>query len=128
MASGDGVRADPLGLAREGGRPAARGALFERLSVRFDEALAEWRAGAAFEPIRSAWLSRAGALGGPIRIENHNGRREGTFEGLDVDGRLLFRGTSGIETVETADLWILPALDRAPEPAAAGSHAREGPT
>jgi len=115
-------------LTDQGGSPTTRGALFERLASRFDEALEQWRAGTGFAPIRLAWLAKAAALGGPIRIENHNGRREGTFEGLDVDGRLLFRGTSGIETVETADLWILPALDRAPEPAAAGSHARECPT
>jgi BirA family transcriptional regulator, biotin operon repressor / biotin---[acetyl-CoA-carboxylase] ligase len=101
----------------------ARGALFERLAFRFDEALGQWRAGAAFEWIRSAWLAKAVAIGGPIRIENHRGRREGTFEGLDAEGRLLFRGESGIETVETADLWILPAWDRTPQTAASASHA-----
>ena len=53
-------------------------------------------------------------------------RREGIFEGLDADGRLLFRGEGGIETIETADLWILPASDDSPAAGASVSRAREG--
>ncbi len=105
------------------GRPADRAALFTRLAIRLDEALEQWEAGAAFETIRTLWLERAGALGEPIRIENAGGRREGTFGGLDPDGRLLFRGKSGIEVVEAADLWILPASDGPPVAATSASRA-----
>ena len=119
----------PTARLKDGsGRPADRGSLFQRLAIRFDETLAQWEAGAAFETIRALWLERSGALGEHIRIENAGGRREGTFGGLDPDGRLLFRGKSGIEVVEAADLWILPASDGSPGAATSASRAREGRT
>jgi hypothetical protein len=65
-------------------------------------------------------------LGGRISVEIGTGRREGTFEGLDGSGRLLFRGEGGIETIESADLWILPQTDGSPVAASSASHAREG--
>jgi len=110
------------------GRPADRGALFHRLAIRFDEALDQWKAGTAFEAIRALWLDHAVERGERIRIENAGGRREGTFEGLDPDGRLLFRGKSGIETIEAADLWILPQSDGSPVASSSVSRAREGRT
>jgi BirA family transcriptional regulator, biotin operon repressor / biotin---[acetyl-CoA-carboxylase] ligase len=110
------------------GRPVDRRALFERLATRFDQSLAQWEEGAGFEAIRSVWLDHAGAIGERIRIDNAGGRREGIFEGLDADGRLLFRGEGGIEAVETADLWILPASDDSPLTGASVSRAREGRT
>jgi BirA family biotin operon repressor/biotin-[acetyl-CoA-carboxylase] ligase len=99
-------------------RPADRRALFRRLAIRFDEAFGQWGAGAAFEAIRSAWLDHAAGLGERVCIETAGGRREGIFEGLDADGRLLFRGTGGIEAIETADLWILPTSNGSPIAAA----------
>ena len=105
-----------------------RRALFERLATRFDQSLAQWEEGAGFEAIRSVWLDHAGPIGERIRIDNAGGRREGIFEGLDADGRLLFRGEGGIEAVETADLWILPASDDSPLTGASVSRAREGRT
>lgn len=108
------------------GKAVAPSELFQRLIARFDEALGEWRAGGAFERIRSAWLDRAAGLGGPIRIDDAGGRREGVFEGLDADGRLLFRGERGVEAVESAELWILPAPDSPPIAAPSDPLAREG--
>ena len=110
------------------GRPADRRALFRRLAIRFDEAFGQWGAGAAFEAIRSAWLDHAAGLGERVCIETAGGRREGTFEGLDGEGRLLFRGAGGIEAIETADLWILPTSDGSPIAAASASRAWEGRT
>jgi len=102
-------------------------ALFERLIERFDEALRTWRAGEGFEAVRSAWLVHAAALGERVTVESGGRRREGTFEGLDGAGRLLFRGESGIEGIESADLWILPQSDGSPVAASSASLAREGP-
>jgi len=82
--------------------------LFERLMERFDEALAEWRSGAAFASIRTAWLERAAGLGERIRVVVGGAAREGTFAGLDADGRLLLGEGAAITTIEAADLWILP--------------------
>ncbi len=101
--------------------------LFERLMKRFAEALDLWAQGEGFAAIRAAWLVRAAGIGSLVRIDDARGRREGAFEGLDADGRLLFRGAGGIEAIEAADLWISPASDGAPITAASGSLAREGP-
>lgn len=114
-------------LRTESGGRVDASALFERLVERFDEALSMWRAGGAFKAVRSAWLARATPLGERIRIESGGRRREGTFEGLDDAGRLLFRGGSGIEGIESADLWILPQSDGSPVAASSASLARGRP-
>ncbi len=101
-------------LADRDGRAVTADELLPRLIARFEETLTRWRSGAAFAEIRSAWLDRAAGLGEPIRVAGARGTREGTFAGLDADGRLLFRGERGIETIEAADLWILPASDDLP--------------
>ena len=113
-------------LARDEGEAIAASDLFERLAARFDEALAVWARGEGYPAIRAAWLERAGGIGARVRIDDARGRREGTFAGLDVDGRMLFRGAGGVETIEAADLWISPETDAAPREAASGSFAREG--
>jgi BirA family transcriptional regulator, biotin operon repressor / biotin---[acetyl-CoA-carboxylase] ligase len=101
-------------LSGRAGAPIQAAALFARLEARFAEALQEWRGGESFPAIRESWLAHAGPIGERIRISGPGGRRDGVFEGLDADGRLLFRGEQGIETVETADLWILPEMDDSP--------------
>ncbi len=113
-------------LTTESGGVIGADAIFERLVTRFNEALETWNAGERFDLVRSAWLARAAALGARIGIETGGRRREGTFEGLDGAGRLLFRGGCAIETIESADLWILPQSDGSPVAASSASHAREG--
>lgn len=113
-------------LKAHDGRGVAASDLFSRLVGCFEEALGEWREGEAFDVVRAAWLARVAGLHERIRIESGGRRRDGVFEGLDADGRLLFRGEGGIEAVETADLWILPASDRSPAAASSASLAREG--
>ena len=115
-------------LTAESGGAIDAHALFERLRARFEEALGAWRAGEGFEAIRLAWLDHAAALGERVRVESSGRRREGTFEGLDRAGRLLFRGESGIEEIESADLWIMPQSDSSPVAASSASLAREGRT
>ena len=121
----DGLDYPTTCLTRANGMAASPGDLFERLVVRFGETLGEWRAGEAFESIRAAWLDCALGLGGPIVIENSGVSHEGVFEGIDANGRLLFRSGRGLKTVEAADLRILPALD-APGGASSDSRAGEG--
>jgi BirA family transcriptional regulator, biotin operon repressor / biotin---[acetyl-CoA-carboxylase] ligase len=101
-------------LTRASGSAVAPGELFQRLVERFNETLEEWRAGEAFASIRAAWLDCALGLGGRIEIESRGGKREGVFDGIDADGRLLLRTRRGLETVEAADLRILPAFDAPP--------------
>jgi BirA family transcriptional regulator, biotin operon repressor / biotin---[acetyl-CoA-carboxylase] ligase len=96
------------------GQPVGAGELFERLAQRFDEALAAWRVGQAFDRIRAAWLDRAHGLGQRVAIEGGAGRREGVFEGIDAGGRLLMRSERGLESVEAADLCLTPRSDALP--------------
>jgi BirA family biotin operon repressor/biotin-[acetyl-CoA-carboxylase] ligase len=112
-------------LTRTSGSAATPGELFQRLVERFNETLDEWRAGEAFASIRAAWLDCALGLGGRIEIESRGGKREGIFDGIDADGRLLLRTHRGLESVEAADLRILPAFD-APPAASSEASAGEG--
>ena len=98
----------------------------QSIAARFAETLAEWDGGKNFAAVRAAWLAHAGPVGERIRVQSAASTREGAFEGLDADGRLLFRGADGVETVEAADLWILPAPDGPPLAASSASLAREG--
>lgn len=114
-------------LKRDDGGAIGAADLFERLAERFDEALGLWAEGDGFAAIRALWLTRAAGIGTIVRIGTARGRREGAFEGLDGDGRLLFRGAGGVEAIEAADLWISPASEGGPSAAPPGSPVREGP-
>ena len=83
--------------------------VFDRLVQRFGEALEIWRAGEGFDRIRAAWLDCALGLGERIAIKNGADQREGIFEGIDATGRLLMRSERGLETIEAADLWLMPS-------------------
>jgi BirA family transcriptional regulator, biotin operon repressor / biotin---[acetyl-CoA-carboxylase] ligase len=89
------------------GRPISPGELFSSLAQRFAAALAEWRGGDNFAPIRAAWLDVASGVGGPIRITDSSGAREGVFEALDARGRLLLRRAGRLEVVEAGDLTLI---------------------
>jgi BirA family biotin operon repressor/biotin-[acetyl-CoA-carboxylase] ligase len=94
-------------LANALGRAIAPEDLFARLAPRFDETLALWRRGADFAAIRAQWLLHAAGLGGSIRIAGAQGFRQGIFETLDAQGRLVLRGANGHETVEAGDLFLI---------------------
>jgi BirA family biotin operon repressor/biotin-[acetyl-CoA-carboxylase] ligase len=123
----EGVGYPTAALRRADGGAIDAGDLFERLAHRFDETLGLWAEGEGFAAIRALWLTRAAGLGTIVRIDTARGRREGAFEGLDADGRLLFRGAGGVEAIEAADLWISPASESGPPAAPPGSPVREGP-
>jgi BirA family biotin operon repressor/biotin-[acetyl-CoA-carboxylase] ligase len=88
-------------------------ALFRRLAARFHQAIGLWSRGAGFAEIRARWLKSAAGLGGPIRVAGAQGSREGVFEGLDADGRLLMRTAGALETIEAADIFLAPPADGA---------------
>ncbi len=123
----DGVGYPTAALQRDNGAAIGAADLFQRLAARFDEALDLWAQGEGFPAIRDAWIARAAGIGTIVRIDTAAGRREGAFEGLDADGRLLFRGAGGLEAIEAADLWISPAPEGGPLTEPPGSLVREGP-
>jgi BirA family biotin operon repressor/biotin-[acetyl-CoA-carboxylase] ligase len=113
-------------LTRAGGEAVSPGELFERLVDRFGEALDAWRAGEAFDRIRAAWLDCALGVGERIAIQNGTAQREGVFEGIDAAGRLLMRSERGLDTIEAADLWLLPRSGPPPRAVSLTSHRPEG--
>ena len=113
-------------LTRAGGGAVSPGELFDRLVVRFDEALDAWRAGEAFESIRAAWLDCAIGVGERIAVQNGTGQREGVFEGIDAAGRLLMRSEGGLDTIEAADLQLLSSPSAPPRAVPLTSHRPEG--
>ena len=94
-------------LSKALGRPVDPEDLFAHLAPRFDETLTLWRRGADFAAIRAQWLGHAAGLGSSIRIGGAQGFRQGIFETLDEQGRLVLRGASGLETIEAGDLFLI---------------------
>jgi len=120
VASAPEVAAYPTtSLTQLAGRPVQARALFERLSIRFEEALGIWGRGAGFAAIREAWLATAAGLGGPIRVNDPKGAREGRFVGLDERGRLMLERDGGMEIIESADLTLISPPSGATEGARA---------
>jgi BirA family biotin operon repressor/biotin-[acetyl-CoA-carboxylase] ligase len=113
-------------LTRAGGHKLGSSEVFERLVQRHAEALDIWRGGEAFDRIRAAWLGCALGLGEPIAIKNGADQREGMFEGIDATGRLLMRSEHGLETIEAADLWLMPSSGTLPRAVLSASHRPEG--
>jgi BirA family biotin operon repressor/biotin-[acetyl-CoA-carboxylase] ligase len=113
-------------LTRAAGEAVSPGELFELLVGRFGEALDAWRAGRAFDCIRTAWLDCVLGLGERIAIQNGAGQREGVFEGIDPAGRLLMRTERGLDTIDAADLWLLPRSDAPPLTVLSASRWPEG--
>ena len=109
-----------------GGQAVVPGELFERLIERFDDALDEWRAGQAFDPIRAAWLGYAVGLGERIAVQNGASQREGVFEGIDAAGRLLIHSEHGLDAFEAADVRILPRSVVLPGVVTPASHPPKG--
>src|SRR5579885_2761839 len=58
-----------------------------------------------FAPVREAWLARAFALGGPIRVRLAAGELGGRFAGLDADGMLLLDGAEGPRAIAAAEVF-----------------------
>lgn len=69
--------------------------LLERLAKAMAHWLEIWDNGKGFEPVRLAWLERAGPIGEPLSVNAGNGPLHGQFAGLDEDGALLLSTAGG---------------------------------
>jgi len=89
--------------------PAAPSAaqVFTALSDAFVETLAQWRGGEGFADIRAQWLAMAAGLGETISVRLARGEtREGRFETIDADGRLLIAAKEGIFAMDAGDVLL----------------------
>jgi BirA family biotin operon repressor/biotin-[acetyl-CoA-carboxylase] ligase len=79
-------------------------ALFRALSLAMVDRLRQW--GEGFAGIRSAWLDRAGGLGGELTARLGTRRLTGRFEALDEAGQLLLRLPDGsLETIAAGEVF-----------------------
>ena len=92
-------------LAALGVTPPQPDAALAVLAVRFAHWHALWRA-QGFEPLRAAWLARAGGLGAPIRARLPHEERRGAFEGIDATGALLLREASGLHAITAGEVFF----------------------
>lgn len=84
--------------------------LLKHLAQRMQHWLLVWNCGKDFSTIRIAWLERSFSPGTAMSVNFGDGRREGFFAGLDIDGALLLddghgqrhRITYGDVTLESA--------------------------
>lgn len=76
-------------------RPPTPDEALAALAGAFEKVLGQWLAD-GFEPIREAWLARAGGMAGPCTARLERETVMGVAEGLDVDGALLLRLPDGM--------------------------------
>ena len=79
-------------------------ALFEALSGAMAHRITEWQGG--FAATRAAWLERAGALAGELKVRLGGRELLGRFEALDEAGRLVLRRPDGgRETIAAGEVF-----------------------
>ncbi len=88
-------------LAEAGGLLAEADTVADHLLRRLDHWFARSADEGGFDAVRGAWLERAHPIGTPLEIDGGGVRRSGRFGGLDRDGALLLRTSSGCERVST---------------------------
>lgn len=83
--------------------------VFFALSGAMPRRLQQWRGGAGFATIRSAWLDRAVGIGVDMRVRLSGRELFGRCEALDQYGRLLLRlADGGLETIAAGDVFPVP--------------------
>lgn len=70
------------------------GDLLAALAAPLREALSQWELD-GFAPMRQRWLARAAGLHEPIELRLGHRIERGTFEGVDHEGAVLVRSTTG---------------------------------
>jgi BirA family biotin operon repressor/biotin-[acetyl-CoA-carboxylase] ligase len=59
-----------------------------------------------FDPLRAAWLARAGGLGAPIRARLPREEHRGVFAGIDADGALLLDQQGRVRAITAAEVFF----------------------
>ncbi len=79
-----------------------------RLSETFVQWLDIWDQGRNFDAVRAEWLNHAGGIGGRISVAAPSGPREGIFETIDANGRLILNANGNMLTFEAGDVFLRP--------------------
>ncbi|MEH3144803.1 MAG: biotin--[acetyl-CoA-carboxylase] ligase [Methylobacterium frigidaeris] len=82
--------------------PADAGGLFTLLTGSWMAELAAWDRGRGFAATRERWLARAAGLGTGLSVQYGTDRRDGVFETIDDNGRMVLRLASGERSLISA--------------------------
>jgi BirA family transcriptional regulator, biotin operon repressor / biotin---[acetyl-CoA-carboxylase] ligase len=77
-----------------------------RLSECFVHWLGVWDQGRNFDAIRAAWLNHAGGIGMRISVSTPSGPRDGIFETIDANGRLILNVDGEMLNLEAGDVFL----------------------
>ncbi|MGE0231153.1 MAG: biotin--[acetyl-CoA-carboxylase] ligase [Flavobacteriaceae bacterium] len=92
----------PATCLRDLGSKIDAAGLFAALSDAWVENYELWESAAGIAAVREKWLARAAGIGGPVAVRIGSRIVRGTFESLDIDGRLLIREPDGHEIAVAA--------------------------
>lgn len=95
----------PVTSLTASGHPVTKEAVLEALLRRFDTWQKELKNGGK-AAVLEAWRQRAFGLGGKIAVNLPDKRLEGTFDGLDKDGRLLLNRSGEIIAITAGDVFF----------------------
>ena len=101
----EGTEFPATSLAALGVVPPTSEAALTVLAARFAHWQGVWEK-QGFEPVRTAWLARAGGLGLPIRARLPHEETEGAFEGIDATGALLLRQPGGVRAITAGEVFF----------------------
>jgi BirA family biotin operon repressor/biotin-[acetyl-CoA-carboxylase] ligase len=94
-----------IALADLGVAPPSRDTALAVIANRFAHWYDAWMED-GFEPLRTAWLARAGGLGGPIRARLPHEERSGVFEGIDANGALLLNEHGLVRPISAGEVFF----------------------
>lgn len=92
-------------LAALGITPPSPDHALEVLAARFAHWYGLWMKD-GFEPLRAAWLARAGGLGMPIRARLPHQEHHGVFEGIDDHGALLLNQQGALRVIAAGEVFF----------------------
>jgi BirA family biotin operon repressor/biotin-[acetyl-CoA-carboxylase] ligase len=101
----EGTEFPATSLAALGAAPPSPDAALTLLAARFAHWYDLWME-QGFEPLRIAWLARAGGLGMPIRARLPRAEHRGVFAGLDADGALLLNQQGALRVISAGEVFF----------------------
>jgi BirA family biotin operon repressor/biotin-[acetyl-CoA-carboxylase] ligase len=104
-AAPEGTEFPAVALADLGVAPPSPDAALAVIANRFAHWYDVWME-AGFEPLRTAWLARAGGLGAPIRARLPHEERHGVFEGIDANGALLLNEQGHVRPISAGEVFF----------------------
>ena len=104
-AAPEGTAFPATSLAQLGIAPPSSDEALAVLAARFAHWYGVWM-NQGFDIVRTAWLARAGGLGGPITARLAQETRQGVFEGIDGSGALLLNEQGQVRAIAAGEVFF----------------------